>query len=1454
MARLMRRVAGWAGGTLLLLLLLAAGGLGVLQTEPGKSWLAATLSDIASDASGMAIRIGAIDGSVPGDMTIATLTIADHEGVWLSARALKLDWHPLDLLARRVSVARLAAAELDIARAPVALEAAPPPPDPEPQRLELPRLPLEIAVADVEISEIRLGAGLLGEEIIAAAFGSATLGSDPRDAELALNLLRLDGVPARVELTLAQSRPAGAGADVLTLTADLAEPPGGLVARLLGLPDLPAVALHLAGSGPASGWSGRLDATAGDASAGLDVQLAIAERIDLALAGEVTPGGLAGPELRDLLPGPIALDAALGYTPGARLEIAHADLLAPGLELHLAGALDQATETVAATLRLAADDPAVIARLADPVEAAGFSATARIDGTLTAPSVDIDATLDDMRAPGVSAASLGATATLAPIDGGQSLALSVALAPQGIVLDDDDGRIGALIGDAPAFALDGTLDPASLRLDVSRLDLTTAVLRASGAGHVADEGRDVDLALALRVDDLAPLGAMAGQALSGALDADLHLAGDATAPRLAIDLAARGGDIGLADPLLAAILGSAPQLASSLTLDGDRLTVARADLTTALATAQASGSVGDTLDLTIELAAPSLSSLSTPVGTRLAGAVTMTGRITGPSDDPAVTAHAAGSRMAVAGVALGDPLADVSVAGLAGEPQGKVSLAAAPGGAALRAQTGFRVGPAGGIRLDGLTMAGDGGTRLAGNLALGGDGLMNGVLDGGIADLSAWQRLAGTQLAGAVELRLTATPLGGEQNLVIAATGRDLSAAGAATIATLELDGEIRDALAAPALDLRLAAGDVVTDGLSFDTVQATAQGGLADLGWTLAAAGDESTNGTRGASTAALDAQGRLALDGTRGTLTVASLAASLAALEASLIRPAVLAWGDEGMRVEGVDATIGDGRLSASGRFADGAMALNATLVDLPVKPFSELAGDVILEGRLSGQAALSGDPAAPDGRATLTLTDLREADIDPAEATALGGEASAVFAAGRVDATARLFGPKDLALDAEVSAPLAGEGPLSGAVTGGIDLALIPRIIDLRGDALSGRLDLDLALSGRRDQPQIGGRATIAGGAYESATQGTVLRDLAAEVVGDVNRVRLVSLSANDGAGGRISGTGALTVDADAGFPLEAAITLDRFTALRRADATVQMSGALDVDRAAGGGGIAGRLRVDAAELRIPDRLSGEVVTLEVTEINLPPGRERIVRPPRRPAAPLDLDVEIEVPRRAFLRGRGLESEWQGRLKVGGTTATPDIVGSLSVVRGTLDLLGRIFRFETGNVNFVGGDEIDPELDFVATSEAEALTIHAAVSGTASAPSFELSSEPPLPQDEVLARLLFGSSAGSLTPVQAVQLAQTAASLSGRGGPVSVLDELRQGFGLDMLGVESGETVSSSSLAVGKYLTDDVFVKMNQGVTPESRRVGVEVRVMPRVTVESDIGAESQGSVGVNWKLDY
>jgi translocation and assembly module TamB len=881
--RIARRIARWIGGTALGLILLLALGLGALQTGTGKGWLAATLSDVASEATGFTVRIGAIEGTVPTDVSVATVEIADAQGVWLTAEDVALAWQPLDLIDGRLSIARLSAVRVDVARAPAKIDApAEPAPASAPLAIELPELPLAVSIADVEIGEIRLGAPLLGadmggEEIVAAAFGSAALGAKPQEVEIALTVLRLDGVPARIELMLAQAPDRRLG-----LEATVEEPAGGLIARLLGLPDLPAIALHLAGSGPATGWTGRLDATAGDATAGLDLSLALDDRIDLALAGTVDPGGLAGPELRDLLPRPVAVDAALAWVPGQALSIDRAALSAPGLDATVQGRIDQAAETIDATAELAATDPALIARLADPVRADALRATARISGNLAAPTLAVEATADQLVAPGIEATVVEAEASLAPTDDPARFSLSARIAPQGLVVDGDPSLV-ALIGAAPILALDGTLDPAGGRLDMAQFDIAGAALRATGSGHVAEEGRDLDLALAVRLDDLAPLGDLAGRGMGGALDADLRIVGDATVPVLAVDLEARGDGIALADPLLAAIVGAAPHLVAAATLDGAAVSIDSARLTAAALTADATGTVGETIELAIDASAPALAPLSTPVGVDLAGGLTVSAQVSGAVADPAVTARLSGSRMALAGVALGDPTAEISVAGIAAEPQGEATLIAAPGGATLRADTTFRILADGGVWLDDLKIDGAGGTRLVGDLGLGADGRVDGTLDGEIADLAVWERMAGTPLAGAVGFRLSASA-GQGQHLSVEATGRDLVLADAATIRGLRLDAEIDDALAAPAIEARLAAEGVAADALSFDTVNATAQGTLDDLGWTLAASG-------AGEKPVAVDAEGRLALGDAGGTVTVAALAATLASIETALTQPAILA-----------------------------------------------------------------------------------------------------------------------------------------------------------------------------------------------------------------------------------------------------------------------------------------------------------------------------------------------------------------------------------------------------------------------------------------------------------------------------------------------------------------------------------------------------------------------------------
>ncbi|GIK99414.1 MAG: translocation/assembly module TamB [Alphaproteobacteria bacterium] len=1437
---ILRRTVLWLGGAVVGLVCIVVAALLLLQTAPAKTWLAATLSDVASEASGMTVSIGRIDGAVPTDFTLTSLRLADAEGVWLEAEDLALDWRAVALLGGRVEIDRLAARQVTVHRAPAG--AAPELPEDEaapPFRLEIPRLPVALVLRDLSIGEIRLGAGLIGQDVAAAVFGSAEIGGRPQDAALELELVRLDGPPGRAALELAQDRPDGA----LTLAASIEEPAGGIVARLLDLPGLPPVSLRLDGMGPATGWQGRLEARAGAAAAGLDLRLALGDRVELAVAGEVDPGDLAGDELRELLPGPIGIDAAVGWTPGEQIEIGHANLSASGVEARLQGRLDQSDEAIAATAELAVTDAALVARLADPVSAGSLRLTARASGSLAAPSVAFDGTLAQLGAPELSAETVALSGVLTPGEDPSRWRVEAQVATSGFALSLDPA-LAALLGDAPVVVLDGVVDPSRGDVDIAALDVTGAAVSASGTGRVAAQGRDVDVRARLHLDDVSPLGGQAGLPMAGTLDADLRLQGDATLPLLAVDLDARGEDFATEDAVLAALLGPSPHLVAAATVEAGRVAIDRARLDMAAAELRASGIAAERLDLRVEAAAADLAPLSGPLGIDLVGGLALQGHVTGPASDPAVTARIAGTRMAAAGIPLGDPKLEASLDGLAGRLQGRVSLAAAPGGAALSAATGFRLTESGGVRLQGLKVEGSG-TRIAGDLSIGADGLVTGALDGRIGDLTVWQALAGTELAGAAELDVALRAEQGRQSVTAQVSGRDLDLAQAAVLRELRLDLDLADALGAPRLDGRIEAAGLAAGGAVFDELRATARGPLSDLGWTVAGSGAAHP-------ALQLDAAGRLALD--RSELTVAALEAAVGTVEASLAAPAQVSWGGAAVEIAGLEARVGGGRIEADARVAPGDLTLEATLAEIPIGPFAALAGAAV-DGSVSGRAQLSGDPTAPSGEVLLTLAELREAGLDPAETVTLAGEIAGRFAGGRVDATAELGGVDEMALDARVSAPLAADGPLDGRVAGRIDLALLPKVIDLYGDAMSGQLDLDLAVGGSLADPRVGGRADLTGATYESASAGTVLRDVTAEIVGDSDRVRLVSLTAGDGEGGRVTASGEVQVDPAAGFPLAVEAAFDRFTALRRRDATVQATGRVAVTRDGSGGRIAGAVTVDSAELRIPERLGGEIVTLEVTEVNGPAGREPPDRPEQAsaPGAPLALDVAVRVPGRAFLRGRGLESEWRGRLQIGGTTDAPDITGELNTVRGTLDLLGRNFRFDEGSVRFVGGGAIDPELAFSAHSEAEALTVHANVSGTASAPSIALTSEPALPQDEILARLLFGTSSGSLSPLQAVQLAQTAATLSGVGGP-SVVDRLRESTGLDVLGVETGETLGGSSLAIGKYLTDDVFVKMNQGVTPESRRVGIEVRVLPRVTVESDIGAQSQGNVGVNWKLDY
>lgn len=58
----------------------------------------------------------------------------------------------------------------------------------------------------------------------------------------------------------------------------------------------------------------------------------------------------------------------------------------------------------------------------------------------------------------------------------------------------------------------------------------------------------------------------------------------------------------------------------------------------------------------------------------------------------------------------------------------------------------------------------------------------------------------------------------------------------------------------------------------------------------------------------------------------------------------------------------------------------------------------------------------------------------------------------------------------------------------------------------------------------------------------------------------------------------------------------------------------------------------------------------------------------------------------------------------------------------------------------------------------------------------------------------------------------------------------------------------------MQVGKYLSKGVFVKLSKDVTNEVNRVGVEAKVHKNVSVQAEVGDDSEGKVMLRWKKDY
>ncbi|NNM73577.1 translocation/assembly module TamB domain-containing protein [Enterovirga aerilata] len=1425
--------------TFLALLCLALAALGGLTlagraADEEKGILASLISRALSTPT-TRVSIGTIEGALSSDATIRDIQISDRDGVWLRLDRARIVWRRLALLSRRLEIDRLEVGILDVARRPLPAEI---PVEGEDQPL-LPELPVRVEIKDFALAELRLGEPIFGTAARLAATGAARLGNPSEGLDLRFEARRLDAggqFTARLGLVPQGER--------LTLALDLDEPAGGLLARAINIPGLPPVRLDLDGDGTLDAFQSRLTFDAGQgigarggATLGRDGP---ARRLALDMTAEIA--GLLPEIAAPVFAGTTRLTGTATYGDDGAVTIPGITLAAAAARLDIAGGMnpDQVADLriTAANLPNAAQRTAV-----SGAEIRRLAFDGRVTGPITSPRIDATLNAEDAQLPAGRLARLDASFAAVPsgtvTSAGTRIELTADARATGLAAADP--ALARAVGTELTLSLKG-VSAAESRIDVERLELRTPTLSARYAGRLGSgELRGQLEAGAADLSRFAALAGLPGLRGAATLKADVEGTPRANRYNAVIDAHASRLDTGIepADGLLGGRLDAAGTV--RLTPEGGfgfqemRVTGRNANI-------RLDGTAApDASNMTLAVTVPDLRRADS----RVSGRGSITGQLTGPLASPDATL-----RIAVTdGTALGRPVprlvVDLTGRDLVRSPDvrlaldGEVDRKPARGGLHL-ART-----PDGQITADDVDLA-IGSVAVTGGVTLQPDWLASGKLNVAAGNLDDISPLLLTRASGALNAEIALDLAEGGQNAAVKADGSRLAAYGA-QLDRVTADVSATDLYRRPVISGDAAVDELLVAGERISRIRFNARGTpqASDVILTATARGFD------------LDARARV-VPAERIRVELTQFGASRGRDRIAIAQPATFTLADGTVEIRGLAVALGAGRLTVDGT-AGPRLALRAVARAVPLSAAEIFAPGLGLSGTLEGQASIAGSPSAPTGEyqariSRLVLAQTRDLGLPPADIAASGrlnGERAtidATLAAGRAGQI-RVGG----------SVPV-GAGALDLTIRGGIDAgAATAGLLAAAGRRLAGRVEVDARVGGTPAAPQASGTATLSGGSFTDALQGTRLDNLRARIVARGEEIVIESASATTRNEGAISASGRVRIDPGAGFPGQIRVEGRRAELVRSGVATlvanlaVQISGPLVRDPR-----VSGRVEVLTLDVAIPERLPATLGPLPGTRHVNPTrtARARLALDARnrkggRAAPPFDatLDLAIAAPGRIFVHGRGLIAELGGELRLTGTLARPNPVGAFELRSGRLQVVSARLDFARGRLTFSG--ELTPELDFLAQTSAGGATIEIAITGPASEPAFEFRSNPDLPRDEILSRLLFNSPSGQLTTAQALALAQAAAQFSAGGD--DPFESLRRDLGLQGLDVNLG-AAGGPGLGLNRALNDRLSVGVRAGAGASGTGLGIDFRVTNELKLKGEVGANGATSVGIGGDYEW
>jgi translocation and assembly module TamB len=400
------------------------------------------------------------------------------------------------------------------------------------------------------------------------------------------------------------------------------------------------------------------------------------------------------------------------------------------------------------------------------------------------------------------------------------------------------------------------------------------------------------------------------------------------------------------------------------------------------------------------------------------------------------------------------------------------------------------------------------------------------------------------------------------------------------------------------------------------------------------------------------------------------------------------------------------------------------------------------------------------------------------------------------------------------------------------------------------LSGPIAIGADIGGRWGYPVIRGSLKTNNARLDSAVTGMAISQVAAQARFSGPQLIFSRISGQTSGGGTVAGTGTVTF-AGGRTALNLSFNANQALLLNRDDVAARVTGPLQIRSDGQGGTISGALRLNRGRFQL-GRASAAAAVPQLVVRDRGLDAEDVIEPHDLHPWKLNLKVAGNDLR---VTGLGISSRWTTDLSVGGFAAAPRFSGRADLVLGDYDFAGRNFKLDRGVIRFRGESPPDPQLDIHAEAQLQGLDANVRVQGTGLKPEITFASTPAMPQDELLSRILFGTSITNLSAPEALQLASAVAALQSGSGSLDPINSLRRAIGLDRLRIVPADvaTGQKTAVAAGKYVTRKLFVEVvTDGQGYSATRA--EYQITRWLSLLSTISTVGRSNAAVRVSKDY